>query len=419
MLHKNLVLPWTLTAALALIIAACAPAATPTPIVTPSPQVTAVIPNSGGTEVASPTPTSIPTSTPTVTLTATATTLPTPTPSSTPVPTATPIPSFPSGPSIQLIYPISSTAILVGQRTVVQSAATGVSGLTHVDLWVDGALYASTPNPLAGGTSMSVTQLWIPPSAGAHTLAVVAYDALGRPSTPAVATVQVSSGAAPVAWIAQPYAPDGNIVLQAGDTVQLSYWGSAGAGVARLELWVDGTLAYSDANSTPSLMMNVQHVWSSNILGEHSLFVRAYDTLNQHNDSAPLVIGLTDRNPPSVRIVSPADHTQVAPGQTVPVSVSASDTKGITHIELWVDDLLVNSWNSAQTVGQPSANVSLAWPAPTAGAHSLYVIAKDSVGLSTSTPTILVVVGAPASTPMPTPTPMPLPASTLIPTVGP
>ena len=443
MQHKNALLSLVATAALALVATACVPFEERASAQIPSPQNTAIIPNTGATEIpsatavaatsapaapaaASATPTAKFTATP-VPSTATATATPTATPlsaaqaASTPIPIQTSAPALPPGPFIQLIYPASGGTVLSGQQIVVQSTASGAAGLAHVDLWVDGALYASTANPLPGGTTMAVAQPWTASASGSHTLAVVAYDLLGRASVTATTIVQVPSAAAPTAWFAQPYAPNNSVVVQVGDSVQLDYWGSAAAGVARLELWVDGNLVYSDASSTPSMMMEMQHTWSSDAIGEHSLVARVYDTQNQTTDSTPLVIGLTDRNAPSATIVSPVDHSQVPAGQTVLVTVSASDSKGITHIELWVDSALLNSWNSSQSVGQASATVTFAWVSPSAGNHTLYVIADDSVGLSSTTVPILVsaVAQAPTSTPTTTPTPTATSTLTLAPTSTP
>ncbi len=441
MLHKTALLSLIATAAFALVVTACVPLDALAPTEIPIPQNTAIIPNMGAKQVPAPAAVAVsstpatsvsapasatPTPTPTATFTSTpvpptATATATPTAPSTPVPTQTTAAVLPSGPFIQIIYPASGGTVLAGQQIVVQSTASGAAGLAHVDLWVDGALYASTANPLPGGTTMAVAQPWSTSSAGSHTLAVVAYDVLGRASLTATAILQVPSAAAPTAWFAQPYTSNNNVVLQVGDSVLLDYWGSAAAGVARLELWVDGNLVYSDSNSTSSMQMEVQHTWSSDTIGEHSLVARVYDTQNQTTDSTPLVIGLTDRNAPSATIVSPVDHSQVPAGQTVLVTVSASDTKGITHLELWADNSLINSWNSAQSIGQSTATVYFAWTSPSAGNHSLYVIADDSVGLSSTTTPILVSVvsQAPTSTPTATATPTATSTPTMTPTSTP
>lgn len=134
--------------------------------------------------------------------------------------------------------------------------------------------------------------------------------------------------------------------------------------------------------------------------------MRAYDTDQQYSDSAPLIIGVADRNPPDVSIDSPADGAQIISAPAAPVVVSAGDSKGITRVELWVDNLMYTEWNSSVSVGKTPVHLTLAWQEPTLGSHTLYVEASDSVGLSTSTPAITVDIvppQQPTSTPLPGP----------------
>ncbi len=364
----------------------------------------------------SPAPTSTPTpAPPTATATALPSAVPTLTPTATPVatltaaPTATsmPTPMLAPAPVVSLLYPTAGLTVAAGQQIIIQATAAGAAGLAHTDIWVDGAVYVSIPNALPGGTSMTVAQPWTSSVPGTHTFTALAYDNLGRVSTSTTISIQVINPAPPSAWIAQPYTPNGQIVFEAGQLIQLSYWGSAADGVSRLELWVDGQLAASNTNSGQSTTMNVQQTWSSTTIGEHTLFVRVYDMLNQTTDSAPLVIGLTDTNPPSVTLVSPANGAQLAAGSTIPVVVSASDSKGITSIQLWIDSALYSTWNSSTAIGQTPVNTSFAWAAPALGSHVLHLVASDSVGLSTTTSGVVVSVLPPLPTPTGTPTASP------------
>ena len=367
------------------------------------------------------TPTESPTPTPTVTATATLTPTPTATetltPTSTPTLTATPTPQPVAAPSIRIVYPTSGTQVAAGQQVAIQSVATGGIGIAHIDLWADGAFYASVPNPNPHWNVMSASMVWSSTTLGNHTLTVLAYDDQGRRSVPASLMVTVTaSSSAPTVWISRPYAPTGRIVLQVGDTVLLDYWATDSVGVTRMELWVDGQLYATNTNPGQTTVMQAQTTWSSGTIGDHTLFVRAYDTQQKYSDSSPLIIGLADRNPPNVTMDFPVNGEQLPARETASVVVSANDSKGITHVELWVDNLLYTTWNSASPVGESSVHLSLAWQQPRPGSHTLYVIADDSVGLTSQTPTITANVAVP---PRPTPITRPGPRLMVNPVTSP
>jgi hypothetical protein len=395
---------------LALLLTACSAASAK---IGPTPESPIETPTLAITSTETPTPTMTPTETPTPTMTPTETPTPTMTPTPTPTPTSTPI----AVPSIRIVYPTTGTQVAAGQQIAIQSIATAGIGVARVDLWADGALYASVPNPRPGWYVMSTSMVWNSTTAGNHTLTVFAYDDQGQVSAPASVVVTVTaSSSAPTVWFSQPYAPTGRIVLQVGDTVSLEYWATDSNGITRMELWADGQIYATDDNPGNTTIMQVQTTWSSDTIGDHTLFVRAYDTLQQYSDSGQLIIGLADRNPPDVSIDSPANGVQLPAGQTVPVVVTAGDSKGITHLELWVDNLLYTTWNSANPIGETPIHLSLAWQHPSQGSHTLYVIADDSVGYSTQTPTITVDIVAP---PQPTPTTMPGPPLSVNPVTSP
>ena len=81
-------------------------------------------------------------------------------------------------------------------------------------------------------------------------------------------------------------------MIVSGSSVDLGYWASGDAGIVRTELWSDGQVyATQDVSGQPSLT-HVQYTWSSQTLGDHTIFLRAYDTLGRYGDSATLVIGV-------------------------------------------------------------------------------------------------------------------------------
>ena len=306
--------------------------------------------------------------------------------------------------------------MLVGQSVNVQSVATDNSGVARVRLFVDSALLQTTAGR-AGQRILQANQAWRPGTTGSHTLTVVATNVFGLNSPPASTVVNVTQATPPQVEITQ---PTGTTVIQAGQVFDIQSTATSTAGVTRIELWSDGqlytsTTAGSAGWQTP---FSVTQPWSSTTTGEHTLFVRAFDSLGRWVDSGGLTMGVTDTNPPAVQVNISA--TTVNVGAQVTVHTVATDSKGVTTIELWADGAQVAVTKSGSSVGQFSMTADQTWPAGSVGQHTLFVIARDSVGKSTQSENLVVnVLGAGTSTPTPTATITPTPTATSAPTSTP
>lgn len=200
----------------------------------------------------SETPTGTPASTPALTETPTATLVPSPTATLTPTPAA--------GPEIRIFYPLAGTQIVAGQQIAIQSVAAADAGVARIELWADGALYATALNPNAALRAMSASQVWSSGVLGDHALAVRAIDNLGRASATAFVTVTVvANPTKPAVWFTEPYAPSGRIVVQSDTNVALEYTATDDAGIARVELWADGQIFAVDTNNGRSTIVQEQH----------------------------------------------------------------------------------------------------------------------------------------------------------------
>ena len=110
---------------------------------------------------------------------------------------------------------------------------------------------------------------------------------------------------------------------------------------------------------------------------------------------------------PTVVILSPASGTQVKVGETVAIQSSATDVKGVTRVELWVDGSLVRSDVNPQQ--QPAFSVTQEWTAAVLGNHSVTVKAYNAAGRVSDPATVTVnVVEEVTATPT-TPAGVPLP----------
>ena len=110
--------------------------------------------------------------------------------------------------------------------------------------------------------------------------------------------------------------------------------------------------------------------------------------------------GLEGSSPkPTVVILSPASGTQVKAGETIVIQSNATDVKGVTRIELWVDGSLVRSDDNPQQ--QPTFGVTQEWTAAVLGSHSVTVKAYNAAGRVSdpATVTVNVVEEVTAATP--------------------
>jgi hypothetical protein len=102
------------------------------------------------------------------------------------------------------------------------------------------------------------------------------------------------------------------------------------------------------------------------------------------------VPGLGGGTKPTVVILSPVSGTQVKVGETVAIQSNATDVKGVTRVELWVDGSLVRSDVNPQQ--QPAFGVAQGWTAAILGSHSVTVKAYNAAGRVSDPATVTVYV---------------------------
>jgi len=98
-------------------------------------------------------------------------------------------------PNVVTNAPPNNSEVRLGETIPIRSTATDATGVTRIELWVDGALYASETSPIAQGQSpFSVAQDWAPQVLGSHKIVVRAYNAAGNTGEPSSITLVVVSG---------------------------------------------------------------------------------------------------------------------------------------------------------------------------------------------------------------------------------
>jgi hypothetical protein len=373
----------------------CVGPSQPTPFLTATPLPTAVGPQPTPTETAAVVTVEAPTDTPTATLV---------------VPTPTAAPQERNLPVAQIISPAPGTQISVDQEISVQVLVGDDSGVVKIELWADGALYQEAASP-SGMTprSLQANLTWKGTTPGEHTLAARGLDPSGNKGDFASVVVRVMGDVAkPQVIITY---PSQRTIVQAGQELPIQGTASDEVGVVKVELWADGAL-YSYAPSPqpggqPSLPVSIG--WRSNLVGDHTIFLRAFDQRGQWADSVPVVVSVNDSSPPSISVQ--LDRNQVQVSERIHVSTNAVDSKGIARIELWADGRLYDTKNSSDPRRQSTMSVTQKWKGESSGDHTLVVRVYDSAGLAADSQPFLVRVSK-KGTPVPTPTRTPTPTFT-------
>jgi subtilisin family serine protease len=152
-------------------------------------------------------------------------------------------------------------------------------------------------------------------------------------------------------------------------------------GVQRVELYDGGTLVATDDRAPYSLSWAT---WPTPN-GSHTLTVRAYDVAGNVATSAPVnLLVNNDHTPPQASFTSPANGATVE--QTITLEVSASDDRGVTRVDFFVDGTPIGS--------KTFAPYTLSWNARTVpnGSHVLSATAQDAAGNVSPQATVSVTV---------------------------
>lgn len=151
--------------------------------------------------------------------------------------------------------------------------------------------------------------------------------------------------------------------------------------VERVEFYIDGS-AVDTVFSSP-----YDYLWktSSNDIGIHTIFARAYD-LSSNTAISPVITVAVDTTNiiPRVTILNPLDG-QIVSG-TVNISADANDDDGIERVEFYIDGLL------EQTVFTPPYNYLWDTDQVNAGDHNIFAKAFDLNTNSGTSPVITVTV---------------------------
>ncbi len=235
---------------------------------------------------------------------------------------------------------------------------------------VSETLTAVAPTAQGGGTP-------IPPP----TQIAVATSTLPPPPTlePLLPTPTPGGGEVNPPTI-QLLAPAQGVQLTVNQVVNVVALVSDDAGIRVVEFYADNVLQNSQTPNNPTTYQAV-FPWSSAQVGQHTLFVIAYDVNN--NASAPATVSVVvnaNTTAPQVSILSPSSPQNVGLGAQLSIQVAATDEAGVTQLQMLVDNQPYTQVNSQNPGGQSPFAATFIYAANSPGAHTILIRAVDSAG---------------------------------------
>jgi hypothetical protein len=194
--------------------------------------------------------------------------------------------------------------------------------------------------------------------------AIIGIEASGMPAKTITATEQDNGpGNPPEVSISNPQ--DGETIC--GD-VTIQAVASDDFGIKKVEFYIDSALKETDT------LLPYRYDWSTSgvTLGPHQIKVIAYDYIDQTAEDE-ISVTVTD-DPPTVAI-TPPDQTPLS--GTVTISVHAEDCEGVKRIQIYVDNVLLTSWNNSPQT-EVDFDFQLNTTAYTNSSHTLKAVAIDT-----------------------------------------
>ncbi|WP_239470209.1 Ig-like domain-containing protein [Archangium violaceum] len=229
-------------------------------------------------------------------------------------------------PSASLTAPASG-ATVKGTVTLSASASDNF-GVARVDFYDDSTLLGSDSSP---PFSLSWDTRSVPN--GAHSLSVVAFDAVGLASSAAsaVAVTVNNDRTAPTVSLTAPVSG-----ATISGTLTLTASASDNVGVTKVEFYEDSTLLGSDTSSPYSYSWNSRN--GAN--GPRTLTARALDAAgNSATSAAVTVTADNDFTPPSATLTAPVEGATLT--GTVTLSATASDDRAMSKVEFLIGTSVV------------------------------------------------------------------------------
>lgn len=231
-----------------------------------------------------------------------------------------------TAPTVAITAPAAGASVI--GTVVVAASASDAGGVAEVAFLLDGtaiATDAAAPYFVAWDT--------VPVAAGPHVLTARATDSAGNATTSAPVAITVTKDTTPPA-VAITSPADGATVAY-GVAIQAS--ASDDHELASVAFFVDGTAIGSDPVAPYAATWDTGTDANN---GPHTLTARAVDRYGNATTSAPITVTVDnpDTTPPIVVVTAPSDGVTLSGEFTI--EATASDNRGLSHVDFLIDDQL-------------------------------------------------------------------------------
>ena len=256
-------------------------------------------------------------------------------------------------PSVSIISPQNNST--VGGQVTIQVSATDDRGIQKVEFYIDNERKS---------TDLGSPYSWVwdttSYSEGQHTIKVIAYDTANNAAYDEIVvnvSKDIQTDNPPSVQITS---PQNGATISGQVTIQIT--ASDDNGVSKVELYID-TTKLAELTSSPYTYSLNTNSYSN---GTHIIKAIAYDTINQQSvHQVSVVISNSDEPPPPQQQDSPPQVSIIAPSNNSVVSgtfdliVSASDDKGISKLEVYLNNSIVNT--ILNPPGQSSISIDVSY----------------------------------------------------------
>jgi hypothetical protein len=283
------------------------------------------------------------------------------------------VPGGDTPPAVTLTSPAEGST--VRGTVLAQADASDDRGVTQVQFSVDGTSIGTDTN---GADGWSVPWDTTTVGDGSHTVTATATDTVGQTRSDANGVIVDNVDEPPAVTLTSP--AEGSTLR---GTVLAQADASDDRGVTQVQFSVDGTSIGTDTNGADGWSVP----WDTTTVadGAHTVTATATDTVGQTRSDANGVI--VDNTAPTVAVTSPPTGDTVS--LTIPVVASASDNRGVTHVQFFVDG---TTSIGTDTNGADGWSVSWNTTATSNGSHPLTAVARDAAGNATTSAPVTVTV---------------------------
>lgn len=231
-----------------------------------------------------------------------------------------------SAPTINITAPAANAVIELGSQQTISATSTDPSNdVAKVEFYVDSVLKGTdTSSPYSYSWNTAGV------SEATHVITAKTYDELNNSATSAAVNVTVKDSTAPTVTVTAPAA--GETISGTTSVAATAADNTNGKGVAKTELYIDGTLKTTDTTSPYSFSLDTTTLTNAS----HVITVKAYDAATVPNVTTSASVTVTVDNTDRTSPTAPANLRSTGATQTtVALAWDAStDNVGVTGYRL-------------------------------------------------------------------------------------